>query len=56
MTKETSRKILQAISECDRFIAIEEKRSADLRPAKVAQHLEFCHKHKAKLIKMLEAA
>jgi hypothetical protein len=56
MTKETSRKILEAIRECDRFIAIESPRSADLRPADVAKTLEFYRAHKAKLLSMLEAA
>ena len=52
-TKERSRKIIEAIAECDRFIAKEEPRAADLRPADMAQHLEFCKTHKAKLIGML---
>jgi len=55
MTDYERRKIVEAISECQRFIDIESPRSADLRPADVAQHLAFCHTHKAKLIKMLEA-
>ena len=53
LTKENTRRILEAIAECDRFIAKEEPRSADLRPADVAKHLEFCKAHKAKLIGML---
>jgi hypothetical protein len=55
MTHEKTRKIIQAIAECDRFIENEEKRSADLRPAAVAQHLEFCKNHRLKLIAMLAA-
>lgn len=54
MTKEQSRRILEAIAECDRFIAIEGPRAADLRPAKAAQHLEFCKAHKTKLLGMLD--
>lgn len=53
MTKERSRKILEAIAECDRFIAKEEPRNPELRPADMAQHLEFCKQHKAKLVGML---
>lgn len=49
MTKDQTRRILEAIADCDRFIANEEPRAADLRPAKIAQHLEFCKAHKAKL-------
>lgn len=49
MTKEQTRRILEAIAECDRFIAKEEPRRADLRPADMAKHLEFCKQHKAKL-------
>ena len=48
-------RIQQAIDECDRFIAKEEPRRADLRPAGVQQHLDFCKEHKVKLQKMLEA-
>jgi hypothetical protein len=53
LTKERSRRIIQAIQECDRFIGKEGPRDADLRPAAAAQHLEFCIKHKAKLQAML---
>ena len=49
-------KIIQAIAECDAFIAKEAPRSADLRPASVAAHLDFCVAHRAKLLGMLEAA
>lgn len=49
LTKDQAKRINQAIAECDSFIAKEEPRAADLRPAKVAQHLEFCKTHKAKL-------
>ena len=50
---ETTKRIQQAIAECDAFIAKEEPRAADLRPASVAQHLEFCKQHKVKLQRML---
>jgi hypothetical protein len=53
LTKEKTRRILEAIADCDRYIAKEEPRRADLRPADVAKHLEFCKAHKAKLIGML---
>lgn len=49
LTTEQKRRINQAIAKCDAFIAKEEPRSADLRPAAVAQHLEFCKAHRAKL-------
>lgn len=55
MTKETIRKILEAIAECDRYIALEGKRSADLRPADVAKTLAFYHQHRANLIARLQA-
>lgn len=45
--------IKQGIRDCDRFIALESPRSADLRPANVAQHLEFCKTHKVKLQSVL---
>ena len=55
LTKDQQRRVLEAIGDCDRFIEREEKRSADLRPADVAKHLEFCKQHKVNLISMLEA-
>lgn len=55
LTKTQTSRILEAMAECDRFIAKEEPRAADLRPAKVAQHLEFCKIHKTRLQHMLEA-
>lgn len=48
-----ARRILQAIAECDAFIAKESARSADLRPADIQQHLDFCIAHRAKLVAML---
>lgn len=53
-TKESQRRVLQAIADCERFIAKEEPRAADIRPASVQQHLDFCHKHMAKLQNALE--
>lgn len=49
MTKDQTRRVLEAIADCDRFIAKEGQRNQDLRPASEAQHLEFCKAHKAKL-------
>lgn len=49
LTKETTRRVLEAIAECDRFIAKEEPRAADLRPADVAKTLAHAKGHKAKL-------
>lgn len=56
MTTETRRRILESIAECDRFIAKESPRSADLRPADVAQRLEFSLAHRQKLIDLLAAS
>ena len=53
ITADKARRIHQAIAECDDFIAKEGARAADLRPADMAQHLEFCHQHRAKLLAML---
>lgn len=46
-------RILQAIGECDAFIAKEGSRAADLRPASAQKHLDFCIQHKVKLQAML---
>lgn len=48
------RKIIESIAECDRYIAREEARSADLRPPEIAQRLEWYKTHREKLIRMLE--
>lgn len=56
LSREQVKRALDAIADCDRFIAKEEPRRADLRPAAVAQHLEFCKQHKLKLIAMLASA
>lgn len=52
---QTSRKIIEAIQECDRFIAKEEPRRNDLRPADVAKTLAFYKQHRLKLAAMLGA-
>jgi hypothetical protein len=52
-TREQSRRILDAIADCERFIAKEDHRRADLRPASIQQHLDFCKSHKVKLQLML---
>lgn len=49
LTKETTRRVLEAIAECDRYIAKEERHSADLRPVDVAKTLAHAKSHKAKL-------
>jgi hypothetical protein len=48
-------KITQAIAECNRYIALEGSRSADLRPADIQKLLEWYIAHRAKLLSMLEA-
>jgi hypothetical protein len=55
MTQVQQNKIIQAIAECSRYIEKEQAHRADLRPADVAQHLEFCIQHRAKLQAMLAA-
>lgn len=56
MSQDQIRRIHQAIAECDKFIAKESGRRADLRPADVQKHLDFCISHRAKLAAMLDAA
>lgn len=53
MTEGQRRRTQQALAETQRFIDRESARPADTRPADMKQHLEFCIKHKAKLIEML---
>lgn len=55
MTTEQARRVIQAIAECQRFIDLEDPRRADLRPADVQQHLDFCKQHMVKLNAMLVA-
>ena len=56
MTKQQIKSVQGAIADCNRYIAKEEPRSADLRPADVAELLAFYKSHRAKLIEMLRAA
>lgn len=56
MTKEQERRVMDAITDCDRYIAKESPRAADLRPADVQKRLEWYIAHREKLIAMLAAA
>ena len=47
--------ILSAIADCDRYIAIESPRSADLRPAEITKLLAWYVAHRAKLVAMIPA-
>lgn len=51
----STKKILDAIADCDRYIAKESARSADLRPVKIQELLDWYIGHRAKLVVMLEA-
>lgn len=55
MSQDEARRVIEAIADCDKFIAKEQPRNADLRPAVVQQHLDFCIAHRAKLQAMLVA-
>lgn len=55
MNADHKRKILDVIADCDRYIAREEPRNPTLRPADVAQRLEWYKAHRQKLIGMLAA-
>ncbi len=54
MNESTRKKILSAISDCDRYIKKESTRSDDLRPAEIRQRLDYYINHRAKLAGMLE--
>lgn len=54
MTNEYRNRIQSAIKECDRYIAMEGPRAADLRPAEVQKRLEFYISHRAKLQQALD--
>lgn len=54
MTSTNRNKIIQAIAECDRYIALESKRSEDLRPIKIKQLLDWYIAHRVKLLSMLQ--
>lgn len=53
MNADRKQRIIDSIADCDRYIAREEPRSADLRPADVAKRLEWYKAHRQKLIQML---
>jgi len=53
MTTDRERRILQAIDECDRYIAKESPRSADLRPAEIQKLLDGYIARREKLVEML---
>lgn len=55
MTAYEHRQVLTAISECDRYIAKEDARAADLRPVEIQTRLAFYKAHREKLIGMLAA-
>lgn len=55
MTAHETKKVIEAIADCDRYIAKEGSRSADLRPADIQKRLEWYKAHRAKLQAMLEA-
>lgn len=56
MTNQQKTSIQAAIADCNRYIAKEGARSADLRPAQVAKLLDWYIAHRAKLLAMLESA
>jgi hypothetical protein len=49
-----ARKIIEAIADCDRYIALEGSRSADLRPVEIQKRLDWYKAHRVKLEGMLE--
>ena len=55
MNKQRTAKIISAIAECDRYIAKESPRDADLRPAGITKLLASYIAHRAKLVAMLAA-
>ena len=54
-TAEQSRRIIEAIEECDRYIALESPRSEDLRPQEIKDLLASYISHREKLQNMLTA-
>jgi len=48
-------RIHSAIADCDRYIAKESPRRADLRPVDIAALLDWYSAYRAKLVSMLEA-
>jgi hypothetical protein len=55
MTKDQNRRILEAIADCDKFIAKESSRNPSLRPADIQKTLDFYIQHRSHLIEMLQA-
>ena len=55
MTPERTRRVIEAIGECDRYIAKEGVRSAALRPADIVELLAKYKAHRATLVAMLKA-
>jgi hypothetical protein len=55
LSADRRQRIATAIAECDRYIAKESPRAADLRPADVADRLAYYIAHRAKLVAMLES-
>ena len=53
LTAEQARRIVEAIQECDRYIAIESPRSEDLRPQEIKNLLASYIAHRAKLQAMI---
>ena len=53
-TEEQTRRIVEAIKDCDRYIAIESPRSEDLRPQKTKELLASYIAHRAKLQNVLD--
>jgi hypothetical protein len=56
MTNSTKQRIIEAIQECDRYIANEGARADDLRPTEIQDRLDWYKELRAKLTKRLEAA
>lgn len=56
MSPYTTKKILSAIAECDKFITKESPRRADTRPADVLDLLNRYIAQRAKLVAMLDEA
>lgn len=54
LTRQQVRSIKESIEQCDRYIAKEGPRAADLRPVHVAEMLQEYHTHRAKLVAMLD--
>jgi predicted ArsR family transcriptional regulator len=53
MSNEQRKRVQEALIETESFIAKESARRADIRPAAMQQHLDFCIKHAEHLRSML---